>query len=396
MSIKGKAVIIGCGETPVDRLGRRSGEARTTTPQYLSWAARLALEDAGLMKKDLDGQGLAAVYATYYPQSFWPEEAAEILGVAPGLTIGGGNGGASAVSLLGQAAAVIEAGLVDLVLCVSAAAPIWESYPTVQFWDTRDFEGPFGMFGATPKIALVMRRHMHEYGTSLDHLGKIAVTSRYHATLNPNAYLRKPMTLEEYKSSRLISDPVKFLDCVMPANGGKAYIVASPERAKTLSKPPVSILGYGERHNAVFGPRAHPDPLISGIAESGKTALKMAGVAHREIDFLNLYDDYVIVILMQIEDLGFCKKGDMKFFESTDFTCLGDLPIQTGGGLTNCGQPSTTGGMVPIIESVRQLRGEAGERQVKDAKIGLVTGLGAVAYGRNFGCTAVAILGNES
>ncbi|MBI2359992.1 MAG: hypothetical protein HYV04_14045 [Deltaproteobacteria bacterium] len=122
----------------------------------------------------------------------------------------------------------------------------------------------------------------------------------------------------------------------------------------------------------------------------------MAGMRHKDIDFLGLYDDYVVVIMLQIEDLGFCEKGDRKFFEATDFTFKGDLPIQTGGGIINCGQPSTTGGMVHVIEAVRQLRGEGGARQVPGAEIGLVTGLGAVAHAKNFGCTAAAILGNSA
>ncbi|NIO10455.1 MAG: thiolase family protein [Deltaproteobacteria bacterium] len=396
MSIKGQAAIVGVGETPVNRLGRKPGEPRTTMPEFLSQAALLAMEDAGLTKKDLDGQGLAAIYTTNYSQPFWPDEAAEILGISPGLLIGGGNGGASAVSLIGQASAAIHAGLVDLVLCVAASAPFVEAYGGVQGEDTREFEIPYGMMGPNSKIALVMRRHMHEYGTNLDHLGKIAVTSRYHASLNPRAYLKKPITLEDYKDSRLIADPIRLLDCVMPANGGKAYIVASPERAKKLAKPPVTVLGFGEKNNPSYGPKVQSNPLIMGIKDSGEAAFRMAGVSREEVDFLGLYDDYIIIVLMQIEDLGFCRKGDMKYFEATDFTFKGDLPIQTSGGLINCGQPSTAGGMVHVVEAVRQLRGEAGERQVKDAKIGLVTGLGGVAYGKNLSCTSVALLGRES
>ena len=396
MSLKGKTAVVGIGETPVDRLGRKPGEPRRGTPEFLSWAARLALEDAGLTKKDLDGQGLAAIYATNYAQPFWPEEAANILGISPGLLIAGGNGGASAVSLVGQAAAAINSGLADLVLCVAAHAPFVDTPAGIQSSDTRDFELPFGIMGPNNKIALIMRRHMHEFGTSLDHVGKIAVTARYHASLNPSAYLKKPITLEDYKESRPISDPVKLLDCVMPANGGKAFIVASAERAKALSKPPIYLLGYGEKHNPNYGPSDHSNPLITGIKDSGATAFRMAEVSHRDIDFLALYDDYVIIVLMQIEDLGFCQKGDMKFFESTDFSFRGNLPIQTGGGMINCGQPSTAGGMLHVIEAVRQLRGDGGARQVKDAKVGLATGLGGVAYGKNFSGTAVAILGNRS
>jgi acetyl-CoA acetyltransferase len=396
MSLRGKAAIVGIGETPVDRLGGKPGEPRKTTAEYLSWAVRLALEDAGLAKKDFDGQGLAAIYTTNHSQPFWPEEVAGILGISPAVSLAGGNGGASAVSLLGHAAAMINSDTVDLVLVVSAAAPFSErGRSRAEPVDTRDFEMPFGVMGPNCKISLVMSRYMHESGMTPDHFGKIAVTARYHATLNPNAYLRKPLTLEEYKSARLISDPIRLYDCVLPANGGKAYIMASQARAKTLRKPPVHLLGWGERNNASAGPRSNANPLITGIRESGKAAFEMAGVSTGDIDFLGLYDDYVPVIMLQIEDLGFCGKNDREFFTRTDFTFKGDLPIQTGGGMINCGQPSTTGGMLHVIEAARQLRGEGGARQVANAKVGLVTGLGAVNYGKNFGCTAAAILGRE-
>ena len=396
MSLRGKAAVVGIGETPVDRLGRKPGETKKSTAEYLAWAARLAMEDAGLTKRDFDGQGLAAVYTTNHSQPFWPEEAANILGLSPAVSLAGGNGGASGVSLLGHAAAMIDAGVVDLVLVLAAAAPFSEHGRTrAETGDTRDFEMPFGVMGPNCKISFVMSRYMHESGMTVDHFGKIAVTGRYHATLNPDAYLRKPLTLEEYRNARLISDPIRLYDCVLPANGGKAYIMAAPARARALKKPPVYLLGWGERNNASAGPRAHANPLITGIREAGKAAFAMAGVAHKDIDLLALYDDYIPIVMLQIEDLGFCKKNDREFFERTDFTVKGDLPIQTGGGMINCGQPSTTGGMLHVLETVRQLRGEGGARQVEGAEIGLATGLGAVNYGKNFGCTAAAILGKE-
>ena len=141
----------------------------------------------------------------------------------------------------------------------------------------RDWEIPYGTMGPNSKIAMVMRRHMHEYGATLDHFGKIAVAGRYHASLNPLAYLRKPITMEDYKESRLVADPVRLLDCVMPANGGKAYIVASPERAKTLRKKPIYLKGFGERSNPSYGPRAGSDALVMGVKDAGKVAMEMAG-----------------------------------------------------------------------------------------------------------------------
>jgi acetyl-CoA acetyltransferase len=396
MSLRGKAAVVGIGETPVDRLGSKPGEPKKSTAEYLAWAARLAMDDAGVTKRDLDGQGFAAIYTTNHSQPFWPEEAANVLGISPSVSLAGGNGGASAVSLLGHAAAMIDAKVVDLILVVAAAAPFSEHGRTrSEPADTRDFEMPFGVMGPNCKISFVMSRYMHESGMTVEHFGKIAVTARYHATLNPQAYLRKPLTLEEYKNARLISDPIRLYDCVLPANGGKAYIIASPERALSLKKTPVYLLGWGERNNASAGPRAHANPLITGIRDAGKAAFAMAGAAQDDIDLLALYDDYVPIIMLQIEDLGFSEKNDRQFFERTDFTIKGELPIQTGGGMINCGQPSTTGGMLHVIEIVRQLRGEGGARQVEGARMGLATGLGAVNYGKNFGCTAAAILGKE-
>ena len=246
MSIRGKTAVVGIGETPTDRLGSKPGEPKKSTAEYLAWAARLAMEDAGLTKKDFDGQGLAAIYTTNHSQPFWPEEVAAILGITPGVSLAGGNGGASSVSLLGHAAAAITAGLCDLVLVIAAAAPFSEhgghrGTPA----DTRDYEMPFGVMGPNCKISFVMSRYMHESGMTEEHFGKIAVTGRYHASLNPNAYLRKPITIEDYKKSRLISDPIRLFDCVMPANGGKAYIMTSAERAKIDAQTARLSFGLG-------------------------------------------------------------------------------------------------------------------------------------------------------
>src|SRR6476620_10112312 len=236
MSIRNQAAIVAIGETPTDRLGSKPGEPRKSSSQYISWAMNLALEDAGLSLKDFQGQGLGVTIPTAYPQPFWPEEVAEILG--------------------GMAAA-INSGMIEIALVVGAAAPFSEHFGGgIQPGDMRDWEIPYGTMGPNSKIAMVMRRYMHEYGATLDHFGKIAVAGRYHASLNPLAYLRKPITLDDYKNSRLVADPVRLLDCVMPANGGKAYILASPERAKKLRKRPIYLKGFGERSNPYYGPSA--------------------------------------------------------------------------------------------------------------------------------------------
>src|SRR5262245_63303944 len=248
MTIRSKAAIVGIGETPTDRLGSKPGEPRKSSAEYISWAMHLALEDAGLSLKDFNGQGLGVTIPTAYPQPFWPEEVAEILGITPGFLLGGPTGGAGAVSLLGGMAAAINSGLIDIALVIGAAAPFSEHWGGgIQPGDMRDWEIPYGTMGPNSKIAMVMRRHMHQYGTTLDHLGKIAVTARYHASLNPLGYLRTPITIDDYNNSRLVADPVRLLDCVLPATGGKAYILASPERAQQLRNRPVYRSGVGER-----------------------------------------------------------------------------------------------------------------------------------------------------
>jgi len=307
----------------------------------------------------------------------------------------GGQGGASSLALLSQASAAIATGLIDYALIVAADTPVIERSGHSSPSYVRDFELPFGVMGPNSMIAPLMRRHMHEYGTTLDHFGKIAVAARYHASLNPDAYFRQPITLDDYKASPLIADPVKLLDCVMPVNGGRAFVVASAAEAKRRAKPPVYLAGIGEFNNSSYGPRSRPNPLVTGIADAGRIAMRRAGVSHGDIDFLQLYDDYIIVALMQIEDLGFCAKGDAAFFERTDFTIHGELPIQTGGGMLNCGQPTTAGGMLHLIEAVRQLRGDGGGRQVPRASIGLVTGLGGIPYARNLNSAACAVLSKE-
>ncbi|HZH83605.1 MAG TPA: hypothetical protein VFD87_10685, partial [Phototrophicaceae bacterium] len=176
MSIRNQAAIVAIGETPTDRLGSKPGEPRKSSAQYISSAMHLALEDAGLSLKDFQGQGLGVTIPTAYPQPFWPEEVAEILGITPGFLLGGATGGAGAVSLLGGMAAAINSGIIDIALVVGAAAPFSEHFGGgIQPGDMRDWEIPYGTMGPNSKIAMVMRRYMHEYGATLDHFGKIAV-----------------------------------------------------------------------------------------------------------------------------------------------------------------------------------------------------------------------------
>jgi len=215
---------------------------------------------------------------------------------------------------------------------------------------------------------------MYEYGTKLEQLGKIAVSFRNNAMLNENALFRKPLTIEEYINSRMISSPIRLFDCVRPCTGAKAVVMASERVAKKLTDNPIYLVSDAEKTNYRVDD-ALVDRNVTGFATLGEELFKK--VNREEIDCAQLYDDYPIAVLIQLEDLGFCEKGQGgKFIEEHDITVKGDFPINTGGGQLSAGQPGGAGAMLHVVEAVRQLKGEAGDRQVKNARTALVTGLG--------------------
>lgn len=402
-SMRGEAAIVGYGRTPYSRA--KAGERILTVDQYLAWAASLALENAGMSKKDFDGQGLAVAHAEAAHTVNWSAAVAELLGISPRVLLRGDQGGASAGALLIRAAAMIHAGIVDRVLVMGADTPL--TIPSVApglplspertrglFWD---FQGPFGVMGANAQFALVQTRYAHQYPLKDEHLGKIAVTTRYHASLNPGAIYREPITMADYLKSRVLSAPVRLLDCVPMVNGGLAYIVTAADTAKAVTDKPVYLLGFGEVSNYYHGSRLRPDVTTTGFVKTAPEAFRMAGVEHQDIDVFEPYDDYPMIVLMQYEDYGFCKKGEGgRFVEEHDLTFQGDLPTSTDGGQLSGGQPGgAIGGFMPIVEAATQLRGEAGDRQVKDAAIAAVSGFGGIPYARNARSCVTLILGSE-
>lgn len=401
--MSGKAAIVGYGRTPYSRV--KPGERIFTIDEYIAWAADLALRRAGMSKNDFDGQGLGVAHAEASHTVNWSPAVAESLGISPRIVLRGDQGGATAAALLVRAAAMIQAGVVDRVLVVGADTPL--TIPSVApglplspertrgvFWD---FQGPFGVMGANSQFALVQTRYMHQYRIKPEHLGKIAVTTRYHASLNPGAIYRKPFTMEDYLNSRILSDPVRLLDCVPMVNGGLAYIVTSAETARKVSDKPVYLLGFGESNNYYRGSRTRPDITFTGFVQAAPDAFKMAGVGHKDIDVFEPYDDYPMIVLIQMEDYGFCNKGEgAKFVEERDLTFKGDFPISTDGGQLSGGQPGgAIGGFMPLIEAVTQLRGEAGERQVKGATVAVASGFGGMTYARNNRSCVTLIFGSE-
>lgn len=402
--MRSEVAIVGCGRTPYSRA--KPGEPLRTVDDYIAWAADLALQDAGMSKNDFNGQGLGVAHAEAAHTVNWSAAVAENLGLSPQVLIRADQGGASASAILIRAAAMIHAGIVDRVLVVGADTPL--NLPSVApglplspertrgvYWD---FQGPFGVMGASAQFALVLSRYLHQYRVTPEQLGKIAVNARHHAAMHEGAIYRKPFTLQEYLDSRMLTDPIRLLDCVPIVNGGLAYIVTSARTARKLTDKPVYLRGFGEINNYYHGARALPDITHTGFTQSGPQAMKMAGVMHRDIQFLQPYDDYPFVALMTIEDHGFCKKGEGgQFVEDHDLHFDGNFPMSTDGGQLSGGQPGgAIGGFMPLIESVRQLRGEAGPLQVRDARVGLSCGFGGIPYGRPGRSCVSLVFSNEA
>jgi acetyl-CoA acetyltransferase len=402
--MRGEVAIVGYGRTPYSRA--KPGEPMYTVDDYLAWAAELALSSAGMSKSDFDGQGLAVAHAETAHTVNWSAATAENLGINAKVLIRGDQGGASASTMLIRAAAMIKTGAVDRVLVVGADTPL--RIPSVApglplspersrgiFWD---FQGPFGIMGATAQFAFVYQRYKHQYGLRPEQAGKVAVSNRFHASLHPGAIYRQPFSLEDYLQSRMLSDPIRLLDCVPIVNGGLAFIVTSKESAKSITDRPVYLLGFGESNNYYHGPRNQPDITTTGFAQAAPEAFAMAGVSHSDIQFFQPYDDYPFISIMTIEDWGFCKKGQGgAFVEERSLRFDGDFPLSTDGGQLSGGQPGgAIGGFMPLIEAVTQLRGEAGERQVKGARIGASCGFGGIPYGRPGRSCVSLIFGNEA
>jgi acetyl-CoA acetyltransferase len=391
--LRGKVAVIGYGETEVDR----DKTGNLSIEQYLVKAANLAMESAGLKKKDFDEQGVGLME----PQLVHPMWSAQIiqdLGLHPRLVIRSDHGGAGPGHLLEQAAASIDAGLVDIFLCLGADAPLTYVPQTMTQRLVLDFMKPFGVMGPNSLFALIAQRYIHQYGVTPEQVAKIPVTQRHHATLNPLAYFNEPITTEEYLNSSMISDPIRLLDCCLPVNGGLAFIVTSVEKARDMTDKPVYLLGSGACYNYRHGDRFATDITYMGTVKAGKEAFEKAEISQKsDVSFLQLYDDYSYAVMMQLEDLGYCEKGEAgKFLEQVDISSTGELPINTGGGQLSSGQAGMAGGFHFIVEAVRQLRQEAGKRQVGQARLGVISLIGAITqYTGNLINSHVCILGRE-
>jgi acetyl-CoA acetyltransferase len=374
MPLSGKYAIVGCGVTQQGRVY----DHRATG--FAVESVRLALEDSGLRKGDLDGL-LVNPGMTWQVPMLASGRLQASLGIEDlGISIAMNAGGATATAMVQQACEAIDAGLATTVACVFSDAPFKPPKPggskegsSASYAMAGGWDSAYGYFGVNPRYAMIAKRHMHRYGTTQDQLGAIAVAQRDWARDNPDAEMRDvPLTLDEYRKSRWIVEPFHLYDCCLVSNGGICLIVTSTARARDLRRPPVPVLGFGQGH-----PGTDPlETLTTGAVRAGRTAFDMAGLEVKDVDVAELYDCYTLTVLMTLEDYGFCAKGEGGAFVESGATARGGaLPTNTGGGQLSS---FYMWGMTPLAEAVVQMRGDGGGRQVQDAKVALVSGNGGI------------------
>jgi acetyl-CoA acetyltransferase len=307
---------------------------------------------------------------------------AEHLGIHPRFTDSTMVGGSSFVGHLIPAALALQAGLCDVVLVAYGSNQRTgvgraEAGKYKAALDPQPFEHPYKPFNPPSSYALAAARHMHQYGTTRAQLAEVAVAARKWAQLNPEAFSRDPLTVDEVLGSRMISDPLTVRDCCLVTDGGGAFVLVRADRAKDVAKQPAYLLGAGSAHwHRQIS--SMPDLTVTAATESGMRAYAMAGLKPSDVDVIELYDAFTINTILFLEDLGFCRKGEGGAFVSGGRIAPGgDLPVNTNGGGLSCVHPGMYG-IFTIIESVRQLRGECGDRQIKDARIALAHGNGGV------------------
>ncbi len=372
MSFKlSRGAIVGIGELKPIR--HTSGR---TTLEMIAEVSRIAVMDAALEPGHIDGI-LVGPQVGETPQHV-PATVCEYLGIKPNMANVVDLGGASGAGMVWRAAAAIEAGMCEAVLCVLANTREDTPARSPNRNPIREFDVPFGASGANISYALLMQAHMAKYGSTAEDFASIAVWARKNAQLNPNAiFYGKPVKIEDVLKSPIIASPLHLLEIVMPVAGGEAVVVVSARRAQQLAKTAVHLLGAGEKitHRAISqSPNLTTGPLKDAIAH----AFAQAHAKVTNMNLFSLYDCYTILTAITIEDSGLCAPGDFgSWVHDHDLGHTGDHPLNTHGGQLGFGQPDLAGGMTHVVEAVRQLRGEANGRQIKNAMKALVTGNGA-------------------
>lgn len=391
MSLTGKAAIVGCSQYRPEKYA--------TAPQMfhleqIADLARLALIDAGLTLRDIDG---LAVNGAHFNEAtaFVPAVVAEYLGLQVGFAETVDLGGTSAVAMAWRAAAAIQLGLCRAVLCVlpgRLAPPDPDADPAAVAAAMQlgahsgcfgapeaEFDLPYGHVGQNTGYAMIAQQYAHRYGYDAAAMAGIAVAQRSNAQANPEAlFYGQPISVEDVLNSKMVADPLHILEIVMPVAGGAAFIVAADDLARECRHRPVLIRGCGEQLD-FKSPSYARDMTVTPIARAAQRAFLMAGMKPADMDMAQIYDCYTITVLLSLEDAGFCAKGEgMAFVRDHDLTWRGDFPLNTHGGQLSFGQAGTAGGMSQLIEAVTQIRGSAGERQLHRHDTAFVSGTGGV------------------
>lgn len=335
-------------------------------------AALLALADAGLRLSDVD-----AIYTSAPYEALGGLELAEYLGVTPKVTDCNRTGGSAFEVYVQQAALALEAGLIDCALIAYGSNPQSSPPQGVGLTRTSPWEAPYRALSPISSYALAASRHMHLYGTTRAQLAEVAVAARRWAQLNPEAAVRAPLSIEDVLGARMVSDPLTVRDCCLFNDGAAAVVMVRADRARDCAKAPTVVLGaaHAVTHREIS---SMPDLTVTGAAISGPQAFAQAGCIPADVDVVMVYDAFTITPILFLEDLGFCPKGEGgRFVQDGAVAPGGRLAMNTNGGGLSCVHPGMYG-LFLLVECVRQLRGEAGARQVQDPMIALAHGNGGV------------------
>jgi acetyl-CoA acetyltransferase len=379
--------IVAYGETPITLRGGRSSY------ELAGDVLEQVLDSTGLEKSAIDGLVVGETMSeTANP--FWGPFVCEQLGLTVEWMGVSGVGGVSPINAVSMAAAAIRDGQCETVLAIASDAQS-SSRPTDQGAQRGEFQYPVGLRGPVGVFGLLTERYRHQHELDERALAKLAVTQRNHALLNPNGCekLRSPITEDDYLRSKFISEPVRILDSVMPCDGANAVLVTSTRNADKLGLAKRVHPTAAAQITNFQGAVALPDITETGFLHIAPKLFARAGMTPRDIRMVHLYDDFLIALLLQFEQLGFCERGrGSEFVLQTDLSFRGSLPLNTSGGQISAGQAGLAGGGTNLVEAVRQMFGEAGDRQVSDPRNALVSGIGVIPYGRNWTVSGALIL----
>jgi len=386
--LRGEAAIVGIAELPAEK--KQSGPAMFTLDQYAR-LARMVLDDAGLPASVVNG---LVTHGVQESDMFAPATLSEYLGLPLDFGERVDLGGATSAGMVWRAAAAVELGICDAVLCVvpgsmilprsaragAPATPPWYGASSGKYGSPQaEFEIPYGNVGQNAPYAQIAQRYAAEFGYDPRATAKIAVDQRTNAAAHPGAVFHdKPLTVEDVLASPVIADPIHMLEVVMRVQGGAAVLVANADLARRSRHRPVRITGFGE-HVAFKTPTYAEDLVRTPIARAADRAFDMAGLQRTDVDMASIYDCYTITVLMSLEDAGFCPKGKgMQWVTEHDLTFRGDLPVNTAGGQLSFGQAGMAGGMHHVVDAARQVMGRAERAQVADCHTAFVTGNGGI------------------